>query len=95
MSDVVRLAVTDCAECDPAGPTCVRCVTLLEQEETIAYLRAEVERSQWAHGATLQMREEYLFVVKMWQRATGYRTPEEYTAHAPRRGSRIATRSRR
>lgn len=34
-----KLGVTDCVECDPAGPTCVRCVTLLEQEAEIARLR--------------------------------------------------------
>lgn len=34
-----KLGVTDCAECDPAGPTCERCVTLLDQQAEISRLR--------------------------------------------------------
>lgn len=42
MSD---LGVTDCIDCDPAGPTCHRCVVLLEREAEFASQRAEAGES--------------------------------------------------
>lgn len=56
MSEAIgKLGVTDCAECDPAGPTCARCVTLLEQESEITRLR-ELLRGAAAPGPVVRVR---------------------------------------
>jgi hypothetical protein len=51
-----RLGVTDCKDCDPAGPTRARCVTLLDAEHEIDMFDSGKDPDHSLYGAAIGLK---------------------------------------